>query len=153
MVFNFADDSRNLVFYKGSSSISYEQEGYFLFFKSKFNNKYLKNITPTSFNEWDGQMLWIKLTKVDDNDTYVSFSWDSSNIDGFGTALPSDFNKEDIGGYYDLEVRGSSFIPVFTKPLITRLCKVINDFTNVIDTTNKATRIQEDGAEYTYYRG
>jgi hypothetical protein len=153
MVFNFADDSRNLVFYKGSSSIGYEQENYFLFFKSKFNNKYLKNITPILTNQWDVDILYIVLTKVDDNDRYVSFSWDRNDISGTGLSLPADINSEDIGGYYDLEVRGSNFIPVFTKPLITQLCKVINDFTNVIDTTNKATRIQEDGAEYTYYRG
>jgi hypothetical protein len=146
MVINFADDSRNLVFYKGSSSIRYEQEEYFAFFKSKFSNNYLKNITPQFFNVWDNNIFYIELTKVDDNDRYVSFSWDNS---GFS----SDMNKQDIGGYYDLEVRATNVFTRYTKPVITQLCKVINDFTNVIDTTNKATRIQEDGAEYTYYRG
>ena len=90
MVFNIADDSKNLVFRKQSSSVKYEQEQYYLFFKSKYSNNYLTNIT--------------------------------------------------------------NLFPVFTKPLVTTLCKVINDWSDTIDVTNKGTRVQEDGAEYIYYR-
>lgn len=153
MVFNFADDSRNLVFRKGSSSVNFEQEQYYLFFKSKYSNNYLTNITPPLFQSYDFNIFYIKLTKVDDNENYISFSWDSSDIDGNGNPLPSEYNKEDISGYYDVELRATNLFLVVNKPLITQLCKVINDLSSTVDTTNKATRIEEDGAEFIYYRG
>jgi len=153
MVFNFADDSRNLVFRKGSSSVDFEQEQYYLFFKSKYSNNYLTNITPPLFQSYDFDIFYIKLTKVDDNENYISFSWDSSDIDGNGNPLSNEYNKEDISGYYDVELRATNLFIQFNKPLITQLCKVINDLSSTVDTTNKATRIEEDGAEFIYYRG
>jgi hypothetical protein len=153
MVFNFADDSRNLVFRKGSSSVDFEQEQYYLFFKSKYSNNYLTNITPPLFQSYDFDIFYIKLTKVDDNENYISFSWDSSDIDGNGNPLSNEYNKEDISGYYDVELRATNLFIQFNKPLIIQLCKVINDLSSTVDTTNKATRIEEDGAEFIYYRG
>ena len=155
MVFNFADDSRNLVFRKGSSSVDYEQNNYWMTFKSKYSNNYLTNITPIINNSFDFDMLYIYLTKVDDNEQYISFSWDKNNYDGYGSVLPSEYNKSDIVGYYDLEIRGSSSLIVsypINAPIIKQLCKVVNDWSSIIDTTNKATRIEEDGAEFIYYR-
>ena len=155
MVFNFADDSRNLVFRKGSSSIDYEQASYWMTFRSKYSNNYLTNITPTTTNFVYG-ILYIYLTKVDDNDQYISFSWDKNNYNGFGGVLPSEYNKDDIVGYYDLEIRGAGatiFTYPINNPIIKQLCKVVNDWSATIDTTNKATRIEEDGAEFIYYRG
>lgn len=152
MIFNFADDSRNLVFRKGSSSVDYEQEQYYLFFKSKYSNNYLTNITPLYNDGWDSQLFYIRLTKVDDNDNYISFSWDRNDYNGLGGVLPTEYGKEDLEGYYNLELRGTNLFPVFTKPLVTTLCKVINDWSDTIDVSNKGTRVQEDGAEYIYYR-
>jgi hypothetical protein len=154
MVFNFADDSRNLVFRKGSSSIDYEAEQYYLTFKSLYSNNYLPNTTSNTQEWWDGNnSFYIFLTKVDDNENYISFSWDSSSIDGFGTALPSLYTQDDIAGYYVLEIRGTNLFPVINRVLVSTTCKVINDWSTNIDTTNKATRIEEDGAEFIYYRG
>ena len=152
MIFNFADDSKNLVFRKGSSSVDYEQEQYYLFFKSKYLNNYLTNITPLNNDAWDSQLFYIKLTKVDDNDNYISFSWDRNNYNGASGVLPSSYGKDDLEGYYNLELRGTNLFPVFTKPLVTTLCKVINDWSDTVDVSNKGTRVQEDGAEYIYYR-
>jgi hypothetical protein len=156
MVFNFADDSRNLVFRKGVDSVDYVQDDYYIAFKSMYSNKWLLNRTPPN-KFYDGGMFVIKLTKVDDNDTYISFSWDSSNIDGFGTPLPSEYNKEDIDGYYILSLRGANILPspVYTKEISQHVCKVINDrstTTSEIYTINKATKEQEEGGEYIYYR-
>lgn len=157
MVFNFADDSRNLVFRKGVDSVDYVQDEYYISFKSMYSNKWLTNVTPA--NEfYDGNTLSIKLTKVDDNDTYISFSWDSSNIDGFGTSLPSSYNEEDIDGYYILSLRGANILPspVYTKEISQHVCKVINDRstnTSQVYTINKATKEQEEGGEFIYYRG
>lgn len=156
MVFNFADDSRNLVFRKGVDSVDYIQDDYYIAFKSMYSNKWLTNITPS--NEfYDSSMFVIKLTKVDDNDTYISFSWDSSDIDGFGTPLPSEYNKEDIDGYYILSLRGANILPfpAASKEISQHVCKVINDrstTTSEIYTINKATKEQEEGGEYIYYR-
>jgi len=152
MIFNFADDSRNLVFRKGSSSVDFDSDQYYLFFRSKYSNNYLTNITPYVFETYDSQMLYILLTKVDDNDNYVSFSWDKNNYNGFDVVLPSEYGKEDLEGYYNLELRASNLFPIFTSPICTTLCKVINDWSDTIDVTNKGTRVQEDGAEYIYYR-
>lgn len=155
MVFNFADDSRNLVFRKGVDSVDYVQDDYLIAFKSMYSNKWLTNVT-TANEFYDGNTLTIKLTKVDDNDTYISFSWDSSNIDGFGTALPSSYNKEDIDGYYILSLRGWNILPVYSKEISQHVCKVVNDrstTTSLIYTINKATKEQEEGGEYIYYRG
>jgi hypothetical protein len=152
MIFNFADDSRNLVFRKGSSSVDYEQEQYYLCVKSKYSNNYLTNITPLYSDGWDSQLFYIRLTKVDDNDNYISFSWDRNDYNGVGGVLPSEYGKEDLEGYYNLELRGTNLFPIFTKPLVTTLCKVINDWSDTIDVSNKGTRVQEDGAEYIYYR-
>lgn len=155
MVFNFADDSRNLVFRKGVDSVDYVQDDYMITFRSLYSNKYLKNRTLTT-QGWDVNWLYILLTKVDDNDSYMSLSWDSNNIDGQGNPLPSEFNKEDIDGYYELELRGYNIIPAFNKPISTHVCKVINDrstTTSLVYTINKATKEQEQGGEFIYYRG
>ena len=152
MVFNIADDSKNLVFRKQSSSVKYEQEQYYLFFKSKYSNNYLTNITPLYNDAWDSQLFYIRVYKVDDNDNYISFSWDRNNYNGASGVLPSSYGKDDLEGYYNLELRGTNLFPVFTKPLVTTLCKVINNWSDTIDVTNKGTRVQEDGAEYIYYR-
>jgi len=155
MVFNFADDSKNLVFRKGSDSVDYFQDGYMITFKSMYSNKYLLN--KTLGNEgWDSDMFYIVLTKVDDNDSYISLSWDKDDYDGQGTALPSEFNKEDLDGYYELELRGYSIIPAFNTPISTHVCKVVNDrstSTTEVYTINKATKEQEEGGEFIYYRG
>lgn len=154
MIFNFADDSRNIVFRKGSDSVDYEQDGYILGFKSMYSNKWLSNITP--FNEWwDPNTFYVYLTKVDDNDSYISLSWDSSNIDGQGNTLPSELNKEDIDGYYTLSLRGWNIIPALSKEISQHVCKVINDRSQNMETIykiNTATKEQEQGGEFIYYR-
>lgn len=155
MVFNFADDSRNLVFRKGVDSVDYLQEQYIVAFRSMYSNKWLSNVTP--INEWwDTDTFYILMTKVDDNDSYMSLSWDSSNIDGQGNPLPSEFNKEDIDGYYTLSLRGYNIIPATSKEISQHVCKVVNDrstTTSIVYTINKATKEQEQGGEFIYYRG
>ena len=149
MVFNFADDNRNLVFRKGSSSIDFEQGYYGLTFFGVYNNKYLKNEQDPTNREF-----YIRLTKVDDNDNYVSFSWDRDNIDGFGTPLPTDILNEDVEGYYQLVVKGWSTSNQYSLPLLTKLAKVVNDWSiaSTLYDINTGTGDEETGAEYVYYR-
>lgn len=149
MVFNFADDSRNLVFRKGSSSIDFKQGYYGLTFFGVYNNKYLKNEQDPTNREF-----YIRLTKVDDNDNYVSFSWDRDNIDGLGTPLPNDILNEDVEGYYQLVVKGWSVSNQYSLPLLTKLAKVVNDWSiaSTLYDINTGTGDEETGAEYVYYR-
>lgn len=154
MVFNFADDSRNLVFRKGVDSVDYLQDNYIVGFKSLYSNKWLSNVTP--FNEWDTNTFYIVMTKVDDNDSYMSLSWDANNYDLFGNPLPSKYNKDDIDGYYILSLRGYTLFPALTKEISQHVCKVVNDrstTTSLVYTINKATKEQEQGGEFIYYRG
>lgn len=153
MVFNFADDSKNIVFRKGSSSVDYISEEYYLYFRNQYSNMYMTNSLSLFQPLWEGGIFYIKLTKVDDNDEYVSFSWDRNNINSFGQPLPSEINKEDISGYYILELRATNSFFIITNPIATELCKVINDWSNTSYDVNKATRPQEEGAEFIYYRG
>ena len=153
MIFNLADDSRNIVFRKGSSSVDFKQENYFLSFKSNYSNMYLTNTLSTTNDWWDSNILYIKGTVVDDNDSYLSLSWDKNNYDGAGGILPSQYGKSDITGYYTLELRASNLFPVINKPILSTLCKVVNDWNDsTIYDVNKGTRVQEDGAEFIYYR-
>jgi len=158
MVFNLADDSRNLVFRKGIDSVDYEQIHYIISFKSLYSNKWLTNITPSGVWYQSPNQLVISLTKVDDNDNYISFSWDKNDIDGFGTTLSIFYNKNDINGDYILSLRACNVMSGYVNSveISNHICKLINDYstdTNLNYTINKATKEEETGGEYIYYRG
>ena len=151
MIFNLADDSRNIVFRKGSSSVDFKQENYFISFKSNYSNMYLTNTLSTTNDWWDTNILYIQGTVVDDNDSYLSLSWDRTDLPY--ASNPSFYGKSDITGYYTLELRATNLFPVINKPILSTLCKVVNDWNDsTIYDVNKGTRVQEDGAEFIYYR-